>query len=151
MPLGIRSLLPRCPRRGPDPRSARQVPYNEDRCAWECSDGYYRYGQACFPCSASACGVGQYRAGCSSARDSACVACTNGPSSSTYTGAGSPAGANNCAYQCSPGYFSVNGSCQECSRSACDVGMYRSPCTAQEDGKCTPCTNGPLSGDLHAP
>jgi hypothetical protein len=30
----------------------------------------------------------------------------------------------------------------------CDVGMYRSSCSAEDDGKCIPCTNGPLSGDV---
>ncbi len=125
-----------------------QIPYDEDHCSWVCNDGFYRYGEGCFPCSTVECNVGQHRSSCSSVQDSTCVSCSNGPSYSTYIGSGTPFNANNCAFQCNQGYFLTNGSCQQCSSSVCDVGMYRSSCSAQDDGKCVPCTNGPLSGDV---
>ena len=57
---------------------------------------------------------------------------------------------NSCPWQCSDGYFKAFDAetrqevCRPCSTSMCDVGEYRSNCTAAADGLCVPCTNTTL-------
>jgi hypothetical protein len=127
---------------------AWQRPFNIDSCTWECNSGYYQYGLGCFPCSTSVCDVGKYRSKCSGLQDGQCIPCSNKPNYSAYVGSGTPFDFNNCEFQCSPGYFLTNGSCQQCSTQLCQSGEYRSQCVSQQDGQCVPCTNGPLSGKI---
>ena len=107
----------------------------------------------CLDCSK--CSIGMYLQNCQAGHDGVCTACSNryvegdqcsvnSVVVSTYTGPGD-LDANNCPWVCASLYYRSNLICLPCSTTQCNIGYYRTNCSASADGLCTLCTNLPDS------
>ena len=105
----------------------------------------------CMDCSK--CSIGMYILDCQVDHDGECVECSNryvdgNPCSansvmiSMYTGPGD-LDANNCPWVCADSFYKSNAVCLLCSTAQCNVGFYRTSCSASADGICIPCTSLP--------
>jgi hypothetical protein len=127
------------------------TPYNEDNCLWECNSGYFKIlsllGESCMQCS-TFCDVGQYREDCNSSADGVCLLCSNGPLNSRYTWPGDPYNANNCKWECNPGYEKIGDFCFLCQEGKYSSGGTK-PCQAckvcDENAVATGCEEGSTS------
>lgn len=106
------------------------------QCQYACNSGYFARGDACVPCSQTACAPGTYRVDCSQYADAFCVACQIpfGPFSWT----------SGCAFECARGTFLSGQTCVSCSVPSCAAGKYASSCTAQSDSLCLSCARPSL-------
>jgi hypothetical protein len=100
----------------------------------------------CKACSTGSCNAGQEIISCEVDKDAYCKDCTTKPAFSQYT--------TNCAFQCSAGYYKKSETeCEKCTtydanptlatEINCPVDQYFKPCSADVNGKCSPCTNKP--------
>ena len=118
-------------------------PYGSDACDWKCNNNFYQYGSSCARCTTGTCSNGQYRTTCGPDKDSVCSPCTNLPANGVFTSAGNQGDPTSCQTSCISGFFKVGTTCVACDTSSCQIGQYRSACTAAANGQCVACTKAP--------
>lgn len=129
-----------CP---PPPENAAPTDLKDPLCPWMCNTGYYRSGDACVICTTTSvgCSSGQYRQACpdGGTSDGQCVACTNKPVNSVYTGVSTTGITSNCPYKCSSCNVKdpTTGNCCR----VCKNGFYASQCSKTSSGTCSACSN----------
>ena len=111
-------------------------------CATSCTSGKYLEGT----CTSGAFSQAQWDGGVQTGDTisdlagcfvTTCTPCTNGPSGSYYTSAGTGTGVSNCAWACSATYYKNGATCI-----ACSSGTY----SAAGATACSPCTNAGTYG-----
>ena len=117
-------------------------------CPWICNTGFYKKTNVqpatvvCAPCTTTseACATGQFREQCQGGvNDGACVACTNKPLDSVYSGPSSTGFTSNCPYDCVYPFVmhpATGFCCVQCLN-----GQYAAGCTKTSSGMCQPCQN----------
>jgi len=134
---------------GSPPLNADFTRLDDSSCPWACNIGFYRNTAAspvtCELCStdSSQCNSGEYRPTCPSTPEptssAACIACTNKPLYSSYTGRSKNTGLSECPYECNAGY--VKHPEHELCCLACGNGFFNNGCTGTSPGECIGCTN----------
>ena len=124
---------------------------NSNPSCEDCLSGYFRNGEYCSLCSASACLRGMYRSPCTAQTDSRCIPCTQKPVNARYVTSGDPVFTDSCTWKCEAGYYESVGSCLACSTSFCPDGFYRIECKTlgrTENAQCIECT-APIPNHAH--
>ena len=134
---------------GAPPANANFVSLTDPACAWTCNIGYYlnQGTNLCVACTQNSigCSSGQYRQKCVDAgtSDGQCVACTNAPVNSVYTGVSTTGGIANdggtCPFDCKTPYSKQLDSTLCCP--VCTNGNYNSGCSKSSSGSCATCSN----------
>ena len=102
-------------------------------CQFNCSQGFFRNGSVCVPCSEQACAPGTYVEECLADRDRVCVPCDAVPD-------GSFDWTDGCAFECRQGFFRDDRGCLPCTTSImCPPGFRVEECGTAHDIECMPC------------
>ena len=97
-------------------------------------------GTTCLPCTTHACGVGMFRATCttSSIHDAVCTPCKMPPSNSVHITGGLPYTVDNCMWLCVEGFRKLNDHCEACTATQCPFPLVRETCSlgSTTDARC---------------